>query len=161
MKYDRELFFVSALLHDLGLSALAKGIERFEIEGADIAKEFLATTGMNDVDIDVVWDAVALHTTAGIPTRKRPEVALVQIGAGIDVGFIPLDVALSSQLPEILEEWPRLNFKREFPTLFVALAKKNPRAASSHVTADICERLLPGFQRLHTCDVIEHASFSD
>jgi len=28
--YDRELFYVAAMLHDLGLSRLARGAERFE-----------------------------------------------------------------------------------------------------------------------------------
>jgi hypothetical protein len=161
LKYDRELFYIAAILHDLGLSSLARGAGRFEIEGADAAKEFLSREGMNDRDIDVVWDAIALHTTAGVPLRKRVEMKLVQIGAGIDLGFAPLDIIATPRLTRIIEEWPRLNFKVEFPALFLALFEKNPHAAASHVTAEICERHVPGFRRMHVCDVIEGSMFSE
>jgi hypothetical protein len=33
--------------------------------------------GVNERDVDDVWDAIALHTTPGIPKHKRPVVALV------------------------------------------------------------------------------------
>jgi len=159
LKYDRELFYISAVLHDLGLSNLAQGAERFEIEGADAAKNFLSREGMNDRDIDVVWDVIALHTTADVPLRKRAEMALVQIGAGIDLGFAPLDMLGAPRLTKIIEEWPRLNFKTEFPALFLALFEKNPRAAASPVTAAICERHVPGYRRTHICDVISGSAF--
>jgi hypothetical protein len=43
--------------------------------------------------IDVVWDAIALHTTPGIPQHKKPEVALVTAGVEMDVlGLGYLDV---------------------------------------------------------------------
>ena len=32
-----------------------------------------------------MWDAIALHTTPGIPEHKKPEVALVTAGVEMDV----------------------------------------------------------------------------
>jgi hypothetical protein len=61
--YDRELLGVSAVLHDPGLTKIAPVEARFEIEGADLAKEFLAKKEMSERHVEIAWDAIALHTT--------------------------------------------------------------------------------------------------
>lgn len=38
---------------------------------------------------DVVWDAIALHTSPDLAERKRPEIALLSLGAGVDLGGGP------------------------------------------------------------------------
>src|SRR5258706_13492755 len=75
-KFDPEVLCVAAVLHDLGLTKLAAVQARFELEGADAAKEFLVKRGMSGKNIEIVWEAIALHTTAEIPFRRGPEVAL-------------------------------------------------------------------------------------
>jgi hypothetical protein len=158
--FDRELFYIAAVLHDLGLTELSRGERRFEIEGADAAKELLAREGMRDADIDLVWDAIALHTTVGVPPRKRPEIALVQLGAAIDVGFAPLD-AVAAALPGILEAWPRLQLKTEMMGYMERVYERNPAAAlQSPVVADVIERRL-GVRAPNACDVIERAAFAE
>src|SRR5207237_1821497 len=57
LRFDRELFYVAAVLHDPGLTDQAIASTRFELEGADAAKELLAREGMADADVDVVWEA--------------------------------------------------------------------------------------------------------
>jgi hypothetical protein len=54
--------------------------ERFEVDGANAARDFLRQHGIDQASIDTVWDAIALHTTPGIPQHKQPEVALVTAG---------------------------------------------------------------------------------
>jgi len=92
MKFDREVLCVSAVLHDLGLTMIAPVEVRFEIEGADLAKDFLARKGMSERHLEIVWDAIALHTTPEIPLRKCSEVALCQLGIAADLGIAPPDV---------------------------------------------------------------------
>ena len=70
MKFNPEVLCVAAVLHDLGLTRLAAVQARFELEGADAAKEFLVKRGMSEGDIETVWEAIALHTTAEIPSRR-------------------------------------------------------------------------------------------
>src|SRR5258706_528043 len=74
MKFDPEILCVATVLHDLGLTKLAAVQARFELEGADAAKEFLAKSGLNETSIETVWEAIALHTTPEIPLRRSPEV---------------------------------------------------------------------------------------
>jgi hypothetical protein len=158
--FDRELFYIAAVLHDLGLTELSRHEQRFELESADAAKAMLSREGMRDADIELVWEAIALHTTVGVPPRKRPEIALVQLGAAIDVGFVSLDV-VAAELPAILEHWPRLAFKTELLRYFARLYERNPAAAlQSPVVADIVERQR-GVRAPNVCDVIARAAFAE
>ena len=102
MRYDRELLCVSAVLHDLGLTTIAPVQMRFEIEGADLAKDFLARKGMSEHHVEIVWDAIALHTTAEIPSRKCTEIALCQMGIAADLGIAPPDAVSDETIDEAL-----------------------------------------------------------
>src|SRR5436305_549774 len=63
LKFDAELLYVAALFHDLGLAdAYHTQTKRFEVDGADAAREFLQSHGIPDPKADLVWEAIALHT---------------------------------------------------------------------------------------------------
>ena len=80
LKFDPELLYVGAMFHDIGLtSAYSSASERFEVDGADQAAEFLRANGFGEPEIDVVWEAIALHTTPGVPQFMEPEVALGEL----------------------------------------------------------------------------------
>ena len=67
LKFDPELLYVAALFHDLGLvDTYHTEKKRFEVDGADAAREFLTSRGIPDPKADLVWEAIALHTTPGI-----------------------------------------------------------------------------------------------
>src|ERR1700704_4206900 len=86
LKFDRELLYAGAMFHDMGLTpAHSSGHERFEVDGANAAREFLCSHGIGQGDIDTVWTAIALHTTPGIPQHMHPVVALVTAGVEMDV----------------------------------------------------------------------------
>lgn len=83
--YDDEAMFLSAVLHDIGLVEEANRSQRFEVDGADRAAQFVREQGLDDDVVETVWDAVALHTSAGIVNRKRPEIALPAAGIAADL----------------------------------------------------------------------------
>ena len=86
LTFDPELLYTAAMFHDIGLTARYENSQlRFEVDGANAAREFLRGHGISESDIETVWNAVALHTTPGIPQYMRPEIALVQAGTGMDV----------------------------------------------------------------------------
>jgi HD superfamily phosphodiesterase len=85
MRYDRELLYIASLLHDLGLSERHIANKRFEVDGADAATEFLRTHDYPESKAKIVWDAIALHSSADIAERREAEVALVHFGAFVDV----------------------------------------------------------------------------
>jgi len=81
LKFDSELLYIAALFHDLGLvDHYHSETRRFEVDGADAAREFLEGHGISRPKADLVWQAIALHTTPGIPQYMRPEIALTNAG---------------------------------------------------------------------------------
>lgn len=150
--YDRETLYVATVLHDLGLTSLAPVRERFEIEGADAAKAFLAEHGADERLLDQVWDAIALHTTNEIPQRKSTEVALCQLGIRSDIRGFPGDNDLVTA--DVLVAYPWLGLDEALPNDLVGLYRKSPAASASHVVADVCERRVEGFRRYSLCDTL-------
>src|SRR6266851_1074607 len=102
---------LGALLHDLGLIPPYRRDNRFEIDGADAARDFCAKHQVSPERADLVWKAIALHTSPGIPTRLAGEIALVHLGAGLDFLGLGLDQVPPQVLEEILEKYPRMKFK--------------------------------------------------
>src|SRR3979409_1301033 len=86
LRFDPELLYAGAMFHDMGLTPEhSSDDERFEVDGANAARDFLRGHGISQEDIDTVWTAIALHTTPGIPQHMHPVVALVTAGVEMDV----------------------------------------------------------------------------
>ena len=152
LKYDRELLCVSAVLHDLGLTKIAPVEARFEIEGADAARKFLVEKGMSERRIEIAWDAIALHTTAEIPSRKCAEIALCQLGIAADLRLSPPVPVAETVLEDAMRAYPWLDIHESLLATLVGLYHKNPSAAASGPVADVCERRVAGFKRANLCD---------
>ena len=74
LKFDPELLYVGAMFHDIGLTERYRQSQlRFEVDGANAARDFLRGYGVPEASVETVWDAIALHTTPGIPEHKKPE----------------------------------------------------------------------------------------
>ena len=87
-----ELLYVAAMFHDLGLTARYRtSSQRFEVDGADAARDFLLERGVDQGDADKVWLGIALHTTPEVPARLQPEIALLAAGVKTDVVGVELD----------------------------------------------------------------------
>jgi len=156
--HDEEMLFLGATLHDLGLVDAFIADDRFEIDGADAAAHFLSQQGYPDKKIAVIWDAIALHTTLGIPQRKQPEIALLQLGAGIDIGAFPRTLLSAEAVEIILAEFPRLGFKEAMLNAMGAVVRRKPMTGIINLMGEIGrerEHLhIPGF-----CDAVHHADF--
>jgi hypothetical protein len=135
---DPELLYLSALFHDTGLLPPYRGTEqRFEVDGADTARLFLLERGYSAAAADVVWTAVALHTTPGIPTRMAPEIAATAYGVLTDMIGWDLGTIGADELTGITTAHPRTDFKNEIIRVLV----------DGTVNADVLEQHLPGFHR--------------
>jgi hypothetical protein len=79
----------------------------FEVDSANAARDFLRSRGVSGSDLETVWSAVALHTTPGIPEYMRPEIALVQLGAGMDVTGRGFDAFTDAERDAVVAMFPR------------------------------------------------------
>jgi hypothetical protein len=107
------------------------------VDGADAAREFCSKHQVPPERADLVWEAIALHTSAGIATRSADEIALVHLGAGLELFGLGLDEVPPQVVAEVLESYPRMNFKDEFRNLLVEHCRHNPAAQVLNWTDDV------------------------
>ena len=139
--YDQEMIFIAAGLHDLGLTrTYASAAQPFEVDGADAAKAFLVSRGVSEARAELVWNAIALHTSI-LVEHQPPQVGLVGDGAGADVFGSQLDTLAEERVRTIVRAFPRLSFNTEFRDLLVAHCQRKPFAQRG--------TWLDGFCRLH------------
>lgn len=145
---DPELLYLAAMFHDTGLATPFSGAEqRFEVDGADHARKFLVDHGFSAQAADIVWTAIALHTTPGIPDRMGAEIAATYLGVLTDVIGFGLDRLPTDQVSEIVAVHPRGDFKREFLSAYLDGFKHRPETTNGTVNADVLEHFIPGFRR--------------
>jgi hypothetical protein len=155
LKFDSELLYVGAMFHDVGLTEGHRSSdERFEIDGANAARAFLAQRGVPEAQITTVWDSIALHTTPGIPRYKQPEVRLVTLGVEYDVLGLHFSALSPQQRAEVVAAHPRTGFKRGIVEAFFDGMRHKPETAFGTMNTDILEAKLPGYVRPNFCDLI-------
>lgn len=131
LKFDREVFYLASIMHDIGLSEKhAEDPGSFEYVGAKIAHQFCLDHEYEADKAALVHDAIALHTAIGIAHKQDPEIALVHYGAGVDVIGIRYDEIPPNTLQEILEQYPRMDFKNLFTDILLRQADIKP---DSHI----------------------------
>ncbi len=159
---DPELLYVGAMFHDLGLTGGHRtATQRFEVDGADAARRFLISHGIDDDAVRRVWTAIALHTTPGVPEFMEPEVALVTAGVETDVlgiGYRDLDPAA---IRAVTEAHPRPDFKRQILAAFAEGFRDRPDTTFGTVNADVLAHFVPGFTRTDFVDVINSSPWPE
>lgn len=156
LKFDRELLYAGAMFHDLGLMPdHASKAERFEVDGAHAARDFLLSQGISEEDAYTVWTAVALHTTPGIPTHMHPVVALVTAGVEMDVLGLTYDQYSDVEREAVVRAFPRTpKFKEDIIQAFYDGIKHRPDTTFGNVKADVIADKEPHFHGGNFCNVI-------
>ena len=158
---DPELLAVSAVLHDLGLTDRYSAENRFEVDGANAARAFLKDRGISTQQTQVVWDAIALHTTPSIALHKEPEVVMTHAGITVDVIGIGLDRIPQDKLRAVLTEFPRLVFKNQFKERLCSVVRRKPATSFDNVLRDFGSRYIEGFTAPSFADLFANAPFSE
>ncbi len=149
MNYDAELLYIGAMFHDISLMDIyASAEERFEVDGANAARNFLQSYGLAERDVDDVWDSIALHTTPGIPKHKRATVALVTAGVEMDVLGIGFEEFTSKQRNDVFACHPRgLRFKQGILSSFCMGTIRKPNTTFGNIKADVLSKTDPTYKR--------------
>ena len=158
---DPELVALAAVLHDLGLTKQFAGAERFEVDGANAARSFLVGRGIGPREVQLVWDAIALHTTFSIALHKEPEVALCCSGIAIDIVGYGLEQIEPRQTAAILAAYPRLALKEQFKEALCSVVRSKPQTTYDNFVRDIGERYVPGYQAPSGADRLQNAPFAE
>lgn len=159
LKYDREVVYLASLYHDLGLTEQYGADNRFEVDGADAASRILLADSYPQEKAALVWDGIALHSSGGIAERKQAEIALIYLGAHVDVFGMALDEITPSFVDDVLQLYPRAGFKLAFQEAIAEVARKKPHTAVGTGLGDVARRHVHGFECANVCDLIDHAPF--
>jgi len=162
LSFDPELLYAAAMFHDIGLTPrYQRSHLRFEVDGANAARDFLRQRGIAGSDIETVWNAVALHTTPGIPQFMRAEIALVQVGAGMDVAGRGYDEFADTQREAVVAAFPReADFKHGIIDAFYQGMKHRPDSTFGTFNDDVLAFKDPQFRRIDLCSVILASSWN-
>jgi hypothetical protein len=162
LEYDSELLYVASVFHDLGLTKHYSSADlRFEVDGANAARDFLKSHGLPKESLQLVWDTIALHTTIGVAEHKENEVALMYSGVGLDVMGDGYENLSAEHREEIIHAFPRNDFKKNIiPTFFSGFEHKT-ETTFGNIKADVCAFMIPNFHRKNFCDCILHSPWSE
>jgi HD domain-containing protein len=160
--FDPELLYAGAMFHDMGLThAHSSAGERFEVDGANAARDFLKAHGIAQGDIDTVWLSIALHTTPGIPQHLHPVVALVTAGVEMDVLGLTYPEYSDAEREAVVHAHPRSeHFKEDIIQTFYDGIRHKPETTFGNVKADVLADKDPHFHRGNFCNVIRGSKWS-
>jgi HD superfamily phosphodiesterase len=161
LKFDPELLYAGAMFHDMGLTHQhSSPHDRFEVDGANAASDFLRQRGISEHDIETVWTAIALHTTPGIPQYMRPEIALVTAGVEMDVLGMKYTDYSDDIRNAIVHAHPRTpHFKEDIIQTFYDGIRHKPDTTFGNVKADVIADKEPHFHRGNFCSVIRNSAW--
>lgn len=162
---DQEVLVVANLLHDMAWNPelpttrqFVSKDKRFEVDGANAARDFLRELpgdhGWNPRRLQLVWDAIALHSTASIAWHKEPEVAICQYGILVDVVGVP-ELPLPGipesckvsreEFDKIYSTFPSLKLAGYLKEAMCALCREKPESTYESFVAFYGEEYVEGF----------------
>lgn len=156
LKFDQELLYTGTMFHDMGLTPRhSSPDERFEVDGANAARDFLKRHGIAQADIDTVWASIALHTTPGIPKHMHPVVALVTAGVEMDVLGLTYPDYSDAERESVVQAFPRpATFKEDIIQAFYDGIRHKPDTTFGNVKADVIADKEPHFHPGNFCSLI-------
>lgn len=159
LNVDHELLYIGCMFHDMGLTHEHCSCDkRFEVDGANTAREFMQQYGISGQDIDKVWAAIALHTTPGIPEFMDPVIALVTAGVEMDVLGINYQAYEEDVRHAVVNTHPRTaTFKEDIIQAFYDGIKNKPQTTFGNVKADVIADKEPEFIRGNFCSIIRQS----
>jgi hypothetical protein len=163
---------VSAILHDIGwdpTGELVSSDKRFEVDGANAARDFLKREVGDAWDkhrVQLVWDAIALHTIGSVVFHKEPEVQACAYGIWADFqgpDRVPNGLLSWDEYKPIVKEFPRLGLMAGLKEVMCHLCRTKPETTYDNTVGEWGDKYVEGYDRtgkktqdlLDTCDLDE------
>ncbi|KAH8912740.1 hypothetical protein BR93DRAFT_906075 [Coniochaeta sp. PMI_546] len=150
---DPEVHAVAVILHDLGWdrapnSTVVSHDRRFEVDGAIAAREFIRShkggRGWEERRVQLVWDAIALHTDSSISPYKEAEVATV--GSSINMDFFGPNFGITQdQYAAVVKEFPNDGLVATVADTFAWLCRTKPDTTYDTFMQPYGERFVQGY----------------
>ena len=135
VKFDPEILFVSAILHDIGLVPAYDLGGCYEVDGAIAAERLVGEAGEPEARARAIYDVIALHHIEILPPDPASEVVLLWDSTGTDVTGHRFADVRPAIIPGLLAAYPRVDFKRAFAELIVDQASRKPTCRAAEMVA--------------------------
>jgi len=160
-EHDAEVLAVATLLHDIGLAEAFSGPLRFEVEGANAARKFGRSAGLDNRRCQLIWDTVALNSTPSIALYKEAEIAVSTAGIALDWGGWGYESLPQSQIVQIVDMFPRLEMKKRFTQAVCRIVETRPASTYDNFARDFGERFVPGYKPPSVVDFLAGSPFGE
>ncbi|KAH7312678.1 hypothetical protein B0I35DRAFT_452509 [Stachybotrys elegans] len=150
---DPEVQAVAILLHDLGLdmdpnSPHVSPDRRFEVDGAIAARSFIRThrdgEHWEERRVQLVWDAIALHTDNRITRYKEPDVAIVTESIGMETTGPQYGVP-EEEYNNVLAEFPPIGIPDSVITYMSWLCEHKPNTTYENIVQGYGDEFVEGY----------------
>jgi hypothetical protein len=144
--FDRELLYLAAMFHDTGIPSPVPEVD-FTVLSAALAREFSERHDVPAESGELVANAIAMHYTPGVGVDAGAEAYLLSAGAAVDVFGLRSNEIPDAVRQSVIQEYPRLGFKREFAGLLRAEARQVPHGRAWYLhrfaVSDLSIRFAP------------------
>ena len=111
--FDRRILWTASLMHDVGLTRIPRNTTCFEVEGAEIARRFVAGLGMPADAADRVAVAIVLHMRPTVTLEDGAEAVLLDRATSVDVRGEGYEL-IRGVRDAVAGDFPRGAFDRHF-----------------------------------------------
>ncbi|OBT76016.1 hypothetical protein VF21_03529 [Pseudogymnoascus sp. 05NY08] len=166
---DLEVHAVAALLHDIGwdpTGELVSEDKRFEVDGANAARDFLhrEVPHWDKHRVQLVWDAIALHTIGSVVFYKEAEVQACSYGIWADFqgpDRVQGGLLTWEEYNKVVEEFPRLELMANLKKVMCHLCVTKPQTTYDNTVGEWGDKYVDTYDRkgkltqdlLDTCDL--------
>jgi cyanamide hydratase family protein with HD domain len=131
-RLDRQVLWTASLMHDVGLTQIRRNIRCFEVEGAEIARQFLEKLGMPAEVAKAVSRAIVLHMQPSVTVADGVEAVLLDRATSLDVRGVGYELIDAVRTP-VLRAFPRRAFDRLFSKAMAREAAARPTCQSTRL----------------------------
>jgi cyanamide hydratase family protein with HD domain len=134
---DRELLYVAALLHDIGLiEAFDNHTLSYEDAGGHVAAALTAGAGWPVERRQRVHDVIVRHNWPKVDPALDAEGHLLEIATGLDISGVGADTLPLAFQREVLTAYPRLTIAAEFGACVQDQATRKPTTQAARIVAN-------------------------
>lgn len=143
IRYDAELLFTAAMLHDIGLvPEFDSHTVPFEEAGGHVARVFAAGAGWPSERRERLGEVIARHMELDVDVADDPEGHLLSRAAAVDIVGMNIDDFSPAFRAEVLQRYPRLGLADEFLACFQAQAdRKTGSSAARAMQSGLAARM--------------------
>ncbi len=132
LDFDGELFYVAAMLHDVGLTRPFDAHQMpFEEAGGQVAWVFGAAAGWPDGRRTRVAQVIERHMWPAVDVLDDVEGHLLEVATGVDISGRGLELVPLDLQREVAAAWPRLGLTTEFSECMRRQGERKPTSRAA------------------------------